>query len=86
MEIELLLSGACLTTLQILYRLPDHPKFLQTFLWQLYDIPPEFPKVLQFLEFWARSIDGRVYSVELAVAGHLVKPSARMTQFYGTLQ
>lgn len=86
MSIELLLGGACLTTLHILYRLPDHPKFLQTFLWQLYDTPPDFPKVLEFLEFWARSIDGRMYAVELAVAGNLVRPSAKMARFYGTLQ
>jgi hypothetical protein len=34
------LDGYGLTTAQILYRLPDHPHLLQTFVWQEYDLFP----------------------------------------------
>ena len=37
------LDGFGLTTAQILYRLPDHPLLLQTFVWQDYDQCPTFP-------------------------------------------
>ena len=31
-------AGYGLTTAQILYRLPDHPSLLQTYVWQNYDL------------------------------------------------
>ncbi len=39
-EMELMLKGYGLTTAQILYRLPDHPSLLQTYIWQHYDLAP----------------------------------------------
>jgi uncharacterized protein Usg len=33
-EIATLLKGYSLTTAEILYRLPDHPALLQSFIWQ----------------------------------------------------
>ena len=36
------LSGYGLTTAEIHYRIPDHPKLLQQFIWQEYDIAPPF--------------------------------------------
>ena len=82
MALELLLEGKRLTTVEIYYYLPDHPDVLQTFLWQDYDLPPEFPRILQFLEFWSRSIEGRLHSVQIAAAGHLFIPSSRVASFY----
>ena len=35
--------GYGLTTAQILYRMPDHPSLLQTYVWQNYDLFPKFP-------------------------------------------
>lgn len=55
-----------LTTANILYRMPDHPSILQTFLWQTYDVPPEFPEVHRFLDFWKREIEGPIHSVTIA--------------------
>ena len=37
------LEGYGLTTAHILYRLPDHPSLLQTYVWQDYDLCPKFP-------------------------------------------
>lgn len=68
------LKGYSLTTAEILYRLPDHPSLLQTFVWQDYDLHPKFPKLLGFLEFWETELDGKLYRVRVAHS-KLVKPS-----------
>ena len=53
------LAGYSLTTAEILYRLPDHPALLQTFIWQE-DVHPRFPRLLGFLDFWQRHPDGKL--------------------------
>ena len=53
-ELATLLKGYSLTTAEILYRLPDHPALLQSYIWQDYDMSPRFPKLLGFLDFWTR--------------------------------
>lgn len=69
-----MLQGYSLTTAEILYRLPDHPLLLQTYLWQDYDLHPRFPKLKAFLDFWARQLDGKLFRVTVAHSG-LVKPA-----------
>ena len=59
-------GGYGLATANILYRLPDHPGLLQSFVWQFYDVAPDYPRLLQFLDFWAREIDGAIHRVEVA--------------------
>ena len=34
-------------------RLPDRPDLLQTFIWQKFDLAPDFPELSKFLDFWA---------------------------------
>lgn len=60
------LEGYRLATAEILYHFPDHPKLLQTYVWQDYDIAPRFPVLARFLDFWTRELDGRLHSVRLA--------------------
>jgi uncharacterized protein Usg len=60
------LVGYSLTTAEILYRLPDHPSLLQSFVWQEYDVHPRFPRLRTFLDFWARNLDGKLYRVTVA--------------------
>jgi uncharacterized protein Usg len=62
-EMELQLKGYGLTTAEILYRLPDHPVILQTYLWQDYDLAPNFPEMHGFLKFWQETLDGPLHSV-----------------------
>ena len=45
------LQGQCLTTAEILYRLPDHPTLIQSYIWPDYDTAPAFPKLIAFLTF-----------------------------------
>jgi len=55
-----------LTTAEIFYHMPDHPRLLQTFLWQQYDLAPHFPELKRFLDFWSKEIDGKLHSVFVA--------------------
>lgn len=55
-----------LTTAQIIYHLPDHPSLLQSYIWQEYDIAPKYPKLITFLEFWRRELDGKLHSILVA--------------------
>jgi uncharacterized protein Usg len=68
------LAGYGLATARILYLLPDHPRLLQTYIWQDYDLAPEFPVLIKFLGFWREKLDGPLHSV---VVGHskLIKPA-----------
>jgi uncharacterized protein Usg len=68
------LEGFGLTTANILYRMPDHPGILQSFLWQQHDLHPHFPELKKFLDFWSRELDGLLYSVTVAHA-RLIKPT-----------
>jgi uncharacterized protein Usg len=63
-----------LTTAEILYRLPDHPEILQSYIWQDLDIAPRYPVLRKFLDFWQTTLDGRLYSVRVASA-RLIQPS-----------
>lgn len=65
-ELSVLLKGYSLTTAEILYRLPDHPALLQSYIWQDYDIHPRFPKLKGFLDFWSSKLEGKLYKVTVA--------------------
>jgi uncharacterized protein Usg len=57
-----------LTTAEIIYRLPDRPELLQSFIWQHLDVPPEYPVLRRFLDFWAQNLEGKLHSVKIARA------------------
>jgi uncharacterized protein Usg len=66
--------GYGLTTAQILYRMPDHPSLLQTYVWQDYDLFPKFPRLKDFLSFWEAKLEGPLYAVTVAHS-KLIKPA-----------
>jgi uncharacterized protein Usg len=68
------LEGYGLTTARILYRRPDHRWLLQSYVWQDYDLWPEFPLLLKFLAFWHGSLDGPLHLVMVAHA-RLIRPA-----------
>jgi uncharacterized protein Usg len=68
-----LIEGYALTTAEILYRMPDHPLLLQSYIWQDYDQAPHFPVLQRFLSFWQRSLDGRLHTVRVA-SSRLIRP------------
>ena len=77
MSLAMQLADYRLTTAEILYRLPDHPGLLQSFVWQELDLAPEFPMLRRFLAFWQRELDGPVHSVRVATAGPLRRGTFR---------
>ncbi len=68
------LAGYGLTTAEILYRMPDHPALLQTYLWQEYDLYPQFPNLHRFLDFWSHRLDGVLHTITVAHR-ELIRPA-----------
>jgi uncharacterized protein Usg len=66
--------GYGLTTAEILYRMPDHPSLLQTYVWQNYDLFPKFPALRDFLVFWQEKLEGPLFKVTVAHS-KLIKPA-----------
>jgi len=65
-DLQLQMEGYRLTTAEILYRMPDHPAILQTFIWQEYDLQPKLPNLNKFLKFWEHEIEGPIHSILIA--------------------
>ncbi len=68
------LEGYGITTANILYRMPDHPAILQSYVWQNYDAHPDFPELRKFLKFWTEKLEGPIHQVIVAHSG-LIKPA-----------
>ena len=68
------LQGYGLTTAEILYRRPDRQWLLQSYVWQNYDLFPEFPKLQDFLSFWKQTLEGPLFAVTVAHS-KLIKPA-----------
>lgn len=62
------LQGYRLTTVEIIYFLPDFPDVLQSFIWQSLDLPPDFPRLRHFLDYWENHIEAQLFSVRVAQA------------------
>ncbi len=67
-------EGYGLTTAHILYRRPDRRWLLQSYIWQAYDLFPQFPELQRFLAFWQEKLDGPLHSVQVAHR-ELIKPA-----------
>lgn len=67
-------AGYGLTTAHILYRRPDHQWLLQSYVWQNYDLFPQFPELTKFLDFWQAKLEGPLHSVQVAHS-KLIKPA-----------
>jgi uncharacterized protein Usg len=78
-------AGYGLATANILYHLPERPKLLQTFIWQFYDVAPEYPRLEKFLDFWIAEIDGIIHSVEVAHRRLATAAEIRHARFHGQI-
>ena len=77
-SLERQLNDYRLTTAEILYRLPDHPALLQSYLWQDYDLAPRFPVLHRFLDFWEHNLDGQLHSVQVGSLPIIAPPKTRV--------
>ncbi len=73
-DFKKMLGGYGLTTAEILYRRPDHRWLLQSYVWQNYDLFPNFPALKDFLAFWQDKLEGPLVSVTVAHS-KLIKPA-----------
>jgi len=62
-ETEMMLAGYGMTTAEMIYRMPDHQHILNSFIWQDYDLAPDYPRLNDFIAFWRESIEGPLHSV-----------------------
>lgn len=72
-----------LTTTSVVYYMPDHPLLLQEFWWQTLDVPPRFPRVHRFLNFWRKQIEAPIYSVQVCCSGLIVPVDVRVYREVG---
>ena len=79
-DIEKMFRDYRLTTAEILYRRPDHPALIQSYVWQEYDLSPKFPVLNAFLRFWESKLDGKLHSVWVAATG-IIHPTE--LKYYG---
>ena len=73
-EFLIQLQGYGLTTAEIHYYMPDHPALLQLFVWQEYDVAPDFPVLFDFLDHWRRDVEAALHSVRIAHQ-QLIRPA-----------
>ena len=66
--------GYGLTTAEIVYRRSDRRWLLQTYVWQNYDMFPDFPVLKDFLAFWETKLEGPLFAVTVAHS-KLIKPA-----------
>ena len=50
----------------MIYYLPDYNHILQEFIFQQYDIRPDYPKLNKFLRFWKKNIEARIHRVDFS--------------------
>ncbi|TAK49362.1 MAG: protein usg [Xanthobacteraceae bacterium] len=67
-------EGYGLTTAEILYRCPDRRWLLQSYIWQDYDLFPDFPSLQKFLAFWQEKLEGPLFAVTVAHS-RLIRPA-----------
>ena len=54
-----------LTTILVVYRLPDYQSLLQEFLWQTLDCPPKYPRMHKFIDYWIENIEAPIHSIQI---------------------
>ena len=72
-EFNKMLLGYGVTTADITYRMPDYKDILQSYIWQEYDLAPDFPTLHKFLDFWTLELDGPIYKVTVSHS-QLIRP------------
>ena len=55
-----------LTTIKVIYFLPDYNSILQEFVFQQYDTLPEYPKLKKFIRFWRKNIEAEIHRVDFS--------------------
>ena len=65
-ETALMLKGYGLTTAEFYYRMPDFRHVLNSFVWQDYDLAPDYPRLFDYLRY--RETKGMMREAAAAIA------------------
>ena len=84
-ELQMQLEGWRLTTAEVLYYMPDHPKLIQSFVWQTLDLAPRYPRMRQFLDFWKAEIEAVIHSVKIASGEEIAPSRVRLAKSWALL-
>jgi len=84
-ELQMQLEGWRLTTAEVLYYMPDHPKFIQSFVWQTLDLAPRYPRMRKFLDFWKAEIEAVIHSVKIASGEEIAPSRVRLAKSWALL-
>lgn len=70
-----MMAGYGLATVKVRYRFADYPSIIAPpIVFQTFDVAPKFPRILMFLDFWNKQIEGRLEQV-LVAHSRLIKPT-----------
>lgn len=65
-------QGYRLTTLQLIYYLPDYSSLVQEFIYQTLDLRPKYPRIHLFLDYWKSNIDAVIKDIYIASEDDIV--------------
>ncbi len=60
-----MLENYGLATAEFFYGMPDFPLILQIYIWQEYDMAPEFPRITKLVRYWHKNLEGPLYLVRI---------------------
>lgn len=60
-----ILLGWELILIRIYYYIPDYTKIINEFIWQTMDLPPKYPRLNKFLNYWKNNIDAVIKEIEI---------------------
>lgn len=58
--------GLKLTTVNVIYYMPDYSHIINEFVWQCMDKDPKYPRVHQFIDYWMVHIKATIKQVLVA--------------------
>lgn len=85
-DFELELEGYRLANLEVVYYLPDYSSLLNTFWWQMLDLPPYLPRTQKFLTHWHKEVKAVIKEVRIDIAANIRPGRWANGVFVGRLQ
>ena len=77
--------GYKLTTLQVIYFMPDYRNLLNEFVWQFLDINPAYPRAHKFLLYWKDAIDAPIKEVNIVQEGDIYSKPFKVIDYLETI-
>ena len=72
-----------IVTISIFYYRPDATYLVNEFVWQTFDIVPEYPRIRKFLDHWRTDVQARIQEIYLL---HSFDNDWVRANFSGTIQ